>query len=261
MSCELRRLQFQGNPTLFLSYRSGSGFSRRYEATRLSTLPALRAYYKDNPADFINDWGVTLDPRKGVERGLPALVPPCWPHPGVTDAGAPIRVQRKRPAAAPASPSSCDLSAWVSPGCRHRHGMTRTATCRGRLGDVGMRPIRGRRGGGDVLHWRFRPRRHLEVGCRMVDCSPAQGGAAGERGPRRGVLRYAGCRCLPPPGRCRSRPLGMSGLASAGRGRSADQKPRRPSGASERQGRDAVAGPSARIPSDSRHLLGLGQPY
>ena len=76
MSCELRRLQFQGNPTLFLSYRSGSGFSRRYEATRLSTLPALRAYYKDNPADFINDWGVTLDPRKGVERGLPALVPP-----------------------------------------------------------------------------------------------------------------------------------------------------------------------------------------
>ena len=58
---------------------------------------------------------------------------------------------------------------------------------------------------------------------------------------------------------CRSRPLGMSGLASAVRGRSADQKPRRPSGASERQGRDAVAGPGARIPSDSRHLLGLGQ--
>ena len=53
--------------------------------------------------------------------------------------------------------------------------------------------------------------------------------------------------------------LGMSGLASAVRGRSADQKPRRPSGASERQGRDAVAGPGARIPSDSRHLLGLGQ--
>ncbi len=58
---------------------------------------------------------------------------------------------------------------------------------------------------------------------------------------------------------CRSRPLGMSGLASAVRGRSADQKPRRPSGASERQGRDAGAGPGARIPSDSRHLLGLGQ--
>jgi hypothetical protein len=53
--------------------------------------------------------------------------------------------------------------------------------------------------------------------------------------------------------------LGMSGLASAVRGRSADQKPRRPSGASERQGRDAVAGPGARIPSDSRHLLGLRQ--
>ena len=50
----------------------------------------------------------------------------------------------------------------------------------------------------------------------------------------------------------------MSGLASAVRGRSADQTPRRPSGASERQGRDAGAGPG-RIPSDSRHLLGLGQ--
>ena len=36
-------------------------------------------------------------------------------------------------------------------------------------------------------------------------------------------------------------------------------KSRRPSWASERQGRDAVAGPGARIPSDSRHLLGLGQ--
>lgn len=37
-------------------------------------LPVLRAYYRDNPADFINDWGVTFDP-KGVERGLPALIP------------------------------------------------------------------------------------------------------------------------------------------------------------------------------------------
>ena len=107
---------------------------KKIRSKQTKHLPALRAYYKDNPADFINHWGVTLDPRKGVERGLPALVPPCWPHPGVTDAGAPIQVQRKRPAAAPASPSSCDLSAWVSPGCRHRHGMTRSATCRGSTG-------------------------------------------------------------------------------------------------------------------------------
>ena len=37
-------------------------------------LPALRAYYRDNPAQFIDDWGVTFDPRN-VERGLPAAVP------------------------------------------------------------------------------------------------------------------------------------------------------------------------------------------
>lgn len=36
--------------------------------------PALRAYYKDHIDDFINDWGVTFDPRL-VERGLPGLVP------------------------------------------------------------------------------------------------------------------------------------------------------------------------------------------
>lgn len=37
-------------------------------------LPALRAYYRDNPADFINDWGVTFEPRN-VERRLPSLIP------------------------------------------------------------------------------------------------------------------------------------------------------------------------------------------
>ena len=37
-------------------------------------LPALGLYYKDNPAQFIIDWGVTADPRN-VERGLPTLIP------------------------------------------------------------------------------------------------------------------------------------------------------------------------------------------
>lgn len=37
-------------------------------------LPALKAHYRANPADFINDWGVTYDPRN-VEVGLPALIP------------------------------------------------------------------------------------------------------------------------------------------------------------------------------------------
>lgn len=37
-------------------------------------LPALRTYYRDNPADFIDDWGVTFDPRN-IERKLPSLIP------------------------------------------------------------------------------------------------------------------------------------------------------------------------------------------
>lgn len=38
------------------------------------TLPALRAFYRDSPAQFIIDWGMTVDPRN-VERGLPARIP------------------------------------------------------------------------------------------------------------------------------------------------------------------------------------------
>jgi|ERR1043165_2143861 hypothetical protein len=37
-------------------------------------LPGLKSFYKDNPAQFITDWGVTFDPRN-AERGLPSLVP------------------------------------------------------------------------------------------------------------------------------------------------------------------------------------------
>lgn len=39
-----------------------------------SVLPALKAFYRDNPAQFIIDWGVTFDPRN-PERGLPSTVP------------------------------------------------------------------------------------------------------------------------------------------------------------------------------------------
>lgn len=38
------------------------------------SLPALKAYYRDHPAQFISDWGATVDPRN-VEIGLPADVP------------------------------------------------------------------------------------------------------------------------------------------------------------------------------------------
>lgn len=37
-------------------------------------LPGVRAWYRDHPADFINDWGVTFDPRN-ADVGLPTTVP------------------------------------------------------------------------------------------------------------------------------------------------------------------------------------------
>lgn len=39
-----------------------------------SLLPGVIEYYKDHPVQFINDWGMTSDPRN-VEIGLPAVVP------------------------------------------------------------------------------------------------------------------------------------------------------------------------------------------
>ncbi|HBE9078585.1 TerL protein [Serratia fonticola] len=37
-------------------------------------LPALRAFYRDNPAQFIIDWGITTDPRN-LDYGLPVSIP------------------------------------------------------------------------------------------------------------------------------------------------------------------------------------------
>lgn len=37
-------------------------------------LPALFTFYRDNPAQFIIDWGMTFDPRN-PERGLPTIIP------------------------------------------------------------------------------------------------------------------------------------------------------------------------------------------
>ncbi len=39
-----------------------------------ATLPALRAYYRENPAQFVLDWGSTYDPRN-VALGRPTLIP------------------------------------------------------------------------------------------------------------------------------------------------------------------------------------------
>jgi hypothetical protein len=37
-------------------------------------LPGLKEHYKNNPVDYINDWGMTFDPRN-AEVGLPTVVP------------------------------------------------------------------------------------------------------------------------------------------------------------------------------------------
>lgn len=37
-------------------------------------IPLLKQHYKDNPCEFINDWGMTFDPRN-AEIGLPSAIP------------------------------------------------------------------------------------------------------------------------------------------------------------------------------------------
>lgn len=38
------------------------------------SIARLKLFYRDNPASFISDWGVTFDPRN-AERGLPTVIP------------------------------------------------------------------------------------------------------------------------------------------------------------------------------------------
>lgn len=56
-----------------------AAYSERMERLRRiradpSILPGLKEFYKDHPVEFINDWGMTFDPR-GPERGIPATLP------------------------------------------------------------------------------------------------------------------------------------------------------------------------------------------
>lgn len=61
------------NPDYREVYASRMDRLRRLRA-RPSDLPAVRAFYRDHPAQFITDWGMTFDPRN-PERGLPASIP------------------------------------------------------------------------------------------------------------------------------------------------------------------------------------------
>lgn len=57
----------------------GAVFAHRMKAlarirANPESIPELKSYYRDHEADFISDWGCTLDPRL-VEKGMPALIP------------------------------------------------------------------------------------------------------------------------------------------------------------------------------------------
>jgi phage terminase large subunit len=54
-------------------------FRKRIEAlarirAEPASLPLLKAFYREHPAQFISDWGISYDP-KNVERRLPAIIP------------------------------------------------------------------------------------------------------------------------------------------------------------------------------------------
>lgn len=46
----------------------------RYLRANRSEIAPLKAFYRENPGHFINDWGTTFDPRN-IEVGRPALIP------------------------------------------------------------------------------------------------------------------------------------------------------------------------------------------
>lgn len=50
--------------------------TRRLEALRADPrlMKEIRVFYRDNPIQFISDWGMTIDPRN-LERNLPAAIP------------------------------------------------------------------------------------------------------------------------------------------------------------------------------------------
>lgn len=61
------------NPNYLPVFQARTERLKRLRANR-EMLPALHHYYAENPAQFINDFGMTADPRN-VERGLPTAIP------------------------------------------------------------------------------------------------------------------------------------------------------------------------------------------
>ena len=50
------------NPDYAKAFRQRIAFIERMRAEP-ETIPQLKAYYSEHPADFINDFGITFDPR------------------------------------------------------------------------------------------------------------------------------------------------------------------------------------------------------
>jgi len=61
-------------PTLAVTLGKRADKLAKIRALSADDFAALKTYYKDHPVDFINDWGMTYDPRN-PERGLPSSVP------------------------------------------------------------------------------------------------------------------------------------------------------------------------------------------
>jgi phage terminase large subunit len=63
------------NPDYVTVFRQRAERLQKIRADRSGELlAALKRYYRDNPADFINDWGMTTDPRN-ADVGLPVNIP------------------------------------------------------------------------------------------------------------------------------------------------------------------------------------------
>lgn len=62
------------NPDYTLAYRWRADRLARIRAMQPNEFALVWAFYRDNPAQWVTDWGLTFDPRN-VEIGLPAVVP------------------------------------------------------------------------------------------------------------------------------------------------------------------------------------------
>jgi phage terminase large subunit len=68
------------NPDYDRVYQTRMTYLTNIRKDRRSILPGLKAFYKDNPTQFLMDWGQTFDPRL-AEIGRPTVVPfILWPR-------------------------------------------------------------------------------------------------------------------------------------------------------------------------------------